>query len=113
MTDITIAQKMLDLKKSAEARKLEFSLSFRHVKKLMTTKYCFYTNNKFENNSNDKDLKRTIDRIDASKGYTDLNTVACCESFNNRKANLTLNDMINMFNVLSNKLNIHSLDKSK
>ena len=43
--DIDIAKKFLQLKQSAESRNLEFNLSLKTVRQLLTRKKCFYTYN--------------------------------------------------------------------
>lgn len=81
--------KRLHLCLSAEKRNLEFNLDDEDVRKLLERKTCYYTGAKFNNlNPN---YKRTIDRIDCSKGYVKDNVVACTHNINQIK-NLILED---------------------
>jgi hypothetical protein len=86
LTDLDIANKLIKLHQSAGSRGIEFNLSFRAVKKLLTTKRCFYTGVKFEP---DGLLSRSIDRVDSAIGYLDNNVVACTVDINGKKSNLT------------------------
>lgn len=81
--------KRLHLCLSAEKRNLEFDLNDEDVRSLLERKTCYYTGAKF-NNTN-PNFKRTIDRIDCSKGYIKGNVVACTHNINQIK-NLILED---------------------
>jgi hypothetical protein len=92
VNDLTVAKKMLQIKKSADDRNLPFDLSFSETKKLLTAKRCFFT--KIELNEIDQHPdKRSFDRIDNSKGYINGNVVACTTAFNQRKGNITIGDI--------------------
>lgn len=65
-------------------RGIEFKLSFAAFKKLKTAKLCYYTGLKMSDDAGY--LKRTIDRIDSSKGYTVKNCVPCCDFANTFKS---------------------------
>jgi len=104
MTDLEYAKKFLTLYATAKERKIECTMSFKHYVKLQKTKVCFYTGVIFINVDNHP-LQRSIDRIDASLGYTDKNTVACTREFNCRKSNITISDITIMYEILQkNKL---------
>jgi hypothetical protein len=90
LTDYIVAKKLIQLKQSADSRGIEFKLSFKEVKKLMSAKICFYTRKKF---GEDLDA-RSIDRVDSSIGYVDGNVVACTVDINRKKANLTHDEII-------------------
>jgi hypothetical protein len=102
MTDIQIAKKMVAIQTSANSRLLRFDLSFSETKKLMTTKKCFFTGNPLNEKTNDPN-KRSFDRIDNKKGYVNGNVVACSESFNKRKGNLTIDEITILFKALQKK----------
>ena len=93
MTDLKVAQKYVSLSNNASSRRLEFSLTLNHVKKLLTAKKCYFTDS----------VQRTVDRLDASKGYTVENTVACTLGFNQKKNNLTAEEIKMMYNALKRK----------
>jgi len=91
MTDLHIAKKLLHIYKSANSRDIEFDLSFATVRREMKRKCCYYTG--IEMNEKDHDPnQRTFDRVDNEKGYVDGNVVACTQSINFSKANLTIPD---------------------
>jgi hypothetical protein len=89
LTDIDVAKKYLQLQKSAESRNKEFNLSFNDVKRLMKRKTCYYTGQRFT--SGGKNAK-TVDRIDATKGYVKGNVVACTHGINSLKEQLIEGD---------------------
>jgi hypothetical protein len=104
MTDLDYAKKFINLYAGAKERKIECTMSFKHYVKLQKTKVCFYTGVAFINVDNHA-LARSMDRIDASLGYTDKNTVACTREFNCRKSNVTISDIKIMYETLQkNKL---------
>ena len=100
--DIDVARKMLSLKSSAASRGLEFNVSFRKMKSLMTRKKCFYTGIIFSTNQDDK-YYRSIDRIDSSVGYIDSNIVACTVDINKKKANISVEEIKILATKLKNK----------
>lgn len=89
VTDYDIAKKMVQLKQSADHRGIEFNLSFKTLKRLLLTKTCFYTGEKFDNLKN----KRSIDRVDSSRGYVDDNVVSCTSRINMLKADLSFEEI--------------------
>lgn len=89
--DKRVARKFLSKMYDADKRGIEFSLSLRSVENLMRAEHCYYTGLKLtEPQSEDRGgqvaTDRTIDRIDASKGYVRGNVVACCYAANQLKA---------------------------
>jgi hypothetical protein len=86
MNDLAIAKKLCALHSSANSRDIEFNLSFKKLKQLMTRKTCFYTGVRFDK----KDNPMSIDRVDNTRGYVDDNVVACTVAVNQIKANLTI-----------------------
>ena len=100
ITDLGVALKLVCLANSAKKRDLEFSLTFRKVKKLVATTRCYFTGVEL-NRVNEDPNQRSIDRLDNSIGYTDDNTVACARSFNqNVKRDLTVEQIEQMYKGL-------------
>ena len=87
MTDVEIARKYLAKYDNARARKIPFSMSFAHFKRMMNRKTCFYTRAKLIDQHPQQ--HPTVDRKDPSLGYTDANTVVCTSVANNFKNNLS------------------------
>lgn len=85
--ELMVCNKYINLQQNAEKRGIEFTLSLAKLRKLLSTKRCFYTNVEFV--MDNAQLNRSIDRIDSSKGYTDDNVVACTVAVNNFKGNLS------------------------
>jgi hypothetical protein len=98
VSDLEVAKKMLKIFQSAADRKLEFSLSFESVKKLLSYQTCYYTNKKFEEEGS---MARSFDRIDSSKGYVEGNVVACTVDINGKKSNLTFDEIECLYKKLS------------
>ena len=103
ITDIEVAQKMMQLKQSAMSRGLPFELSFRTVKFLLLQKKCFYTGLQFEETG---DNSRSIDRIDSAKGYTEGNVVACTVGINGKKSNLSISEIEQIYSGVQKKLKL-------
>jgi hypothetical protein len=102
MSDIDVAQKLIQISHSAKSRNIEFDMSFRKVKRLLLTKKCFFTN-VILNNINGDDNQRTFDRVDNTKGYIDSNVVVCSRRFNMLKGNITPNEIILLYKGLLKK----------
>lgn len=86
-----VARKFLAKMYDAEKRGLEFTLSLKSIENLMKAEYCYYTGFKLtepksEEGSFQIATDRTIDRIDASKGYVKGNVVACSFAANQLKS---------------------------
>ena len=77
---------------SCKGRNIEFKLSLKRYKQLIITKRCFYTGVLMNDREHDP-KQLTLDRIDASIGYTDGNTVACCLDINRKKKDLTVSEI--------------------
>lgn len=78
-----VATRYLQLKDSAKSRGKEFNLTLLDVRRLMQRKTCFFTKRRFD--EGDVNWKRTMDRLDASKGYVKGNVVACSKWANSLK----------------------------
>jgi hypothetical protein len=102
LTDSDVAKKLLAIQHSAITRNIDFNLSFKRMKQLMNAKRCFYSGEVL-NNIVGNPNQFTIDRIDASKGYTDNNVVQCSLRFNQIKSNLTINEIGMMVKKLKTK----------
>lgn len=77
---LIVAAKYLQLLQSATKRNKEFNLTIADVNKLMSRKTCGLTGVKFNEHN-----KRTIDRIDANKGYVKGNVMAVTHKANQIK----------------------------
>jgi hypothetical protein len=106
LDDYYIAKKLVQLKQSADSRKIEFSLKFSTVKRLLGTKTCFYTGKVFAKTGKNS---RTIDRVDSSRGYVDDNVVSCTLEINTKKSNLTSEEIF----LLSKRIEKHASQKIK
>lgn len=84
MDDVQLARKYLNKVENARSRGIPFKLTFTSYKNLMRAKKCFYTGIDLSDVEGAAD-QRTIDRINANKGYEAGNVVACCKGFNNLK----------------------------
>jgi hypothetical protein len=104
--DYYIAKKLVQLKQSADSRRIEFSLKFSTVKKLLNSKVCYYTGKTFTKKG---PFSRSIDRVDSSKGYIDGNVVACTTEINTKKTNLTIDEIL----TISKKVEKHLKKKKK
>lgn len=98
LTDLEVAKKMIKIFQSAQDRKLDFALSFKTVKTLLTYCSCYYTNKKFEEEGQNA---RSFDRIDSDKGYVEGNVVACTIDINSKKSNLTYEEIELLYKKLS------------
>lgn len=78
------AKKFLSIKANAASRGIEFTLTLNDVKSLLKRKTCYFTKVRFDGGMN----RRSIDRLDHTKGYTKDNTVACTIRINQIKASL-------------------------
>lgn len=98
VADKQVAEKYLNLLKSAERRSIEFKLTFSDIRRLLQEPACYYTGTKFiDYNDFEHDDYKTIDRIDNDKGYVKGNVVACTNLFNKRKSNLTVNEITHLY----------------
>ena len=106
--DIIVAKKLLQIQNSASERAIPFSLSFKKVKALLLTKTCYFSGIEFDNS---EDNKKTFDRIDSLKGYSDDNVVACTQKINKRKSELSFEEIEMLYNgIIKHK---KSLEKNK
>jgi hypothetical protein len=98
ISDLDVAKKMLKIFQSAVDRNLEFDLGFETVKSLLLYPSCFYTGKKFEEEGI---YGRSFDRIDSNLGYVEGNVVACTVDINQKKANLSFDEIEVLYNKLS------------
>ena len=81
--DEVVARKYLAKLNNARSRGIEFSLTLADVRAMQLKKTCYYTGMLLSDDCNPMDpQKRTLERLDSSKGYTKENTVACCFAAN-------------------------------
>lgn len=97
MNDLALARAYVNKANSCKSRKISFDLSLRRYRQLRRTRRCFYTGVELTPDN------FSLDRIDAGVGYTDSNTVACDLEFNQRKSNLTMDDMVALCRALRRK----------
>lgn len=102
VTDRKVARKFLDIEKSAQERGITFNMSLKKVRSLLNTKKCYFTGRPLNNVNHHAD-QLTFDRIDNSKGYIDSNVVACSYAFNLLKGNLTVEQIVLMYEGLKKK----------
>ena len=86
MNEIDIARRFVSKHDNAKRNGWEFELSFTEFKKLMNKKKCEYSG--LVLTETDGTNKRTIDRIDNSKGYIKGNVRVVAECVNLYKATL-------------------------
>lgn len=84
--EVKLAEKYHNLYKSAARRGKAFNLTLKDVHKLLQATRCYFTEVNFIDG--DAQYKRTIDRVDHTKGYVKGNVVACTLLANQLKASL-------------------------
>ena len=100
LKDIDIAKRLVRTQASDKKRSIDFDLSFAKLKRILNAKRCFFTGAKLNYDNPEHDHYLTLDRLDALKGYTDDNLVACGRAFNLRKGELSARDIILMYKGL-------------
>lgn len=90
ITDSEIVNKFIYLRESARKRGIPFDMSLKKIKSLLLQKKCFYTGIPF---GIEDDLRRSVDRVDSSAGYTDSNVVACNVRINRVKSDATVEEL--------------------
>ena len=90
--DLDIATRYVALAASAKSREIEFNISFSEFKKIFNKKKCYYSGKKLVKGKN-----FSFDRADNSKGYVSNNVVACDKSLNNRKTDLTVEEITQIY----------------
>lgn len=106
-TDDEIIVKFRNLRDSAQRRGIKFTISLKKLITLYETKTCTYTGIPLTLDN------FSVDRVDTKKGYCDNNVVACDEKFNRKKANLTVQEIENMYNILVKYKHIKPKKKCK
>lgn len=89
--DIDVARKYVQLKQNSETRGLPFDLKLADVRRLLSRKCCYYTGVKLcdepvATGGPVPPNKRTVDRVDNTKGYIRGNVVACAHNANQLKS---------------------------
>jgi hypothetical protein len=102
ITDLEVAKKLISIKTSADSRKLEFDLSLKKVRQLLSTKKCYISGANLNRVQFD-DNQLTFDRLDNTKGYTDDNVVACSLKMNRLKDSLTIEDITMLYMAIVKK----------
>lgn len=102
VTDLEVAKKLISIKSSADGRALEFDLSLKKVRQLLSTKKCYISGAKLNRVQGDNN-QLTFDRLDNTKGYTDDNVVACSLKMNRLKDSLTIEDITMLYMAIVKK----------
>ena len=89
-TDLEVAKKFMSLSSNANRRGKDFGLTLAEVRRLLSLKRCQLTGVEMTLAGDEpaKGTDRTIDRVDASKGYVVGNVAAVCYAANMLKAQL-------------------------
>ena len=85
--DLRVARSYNSKNDDARNRNLQFSLTLSDWTKLMSEPVCPYSGKRFSHKSGGSD-SRTMERINASLGYTVENTIAVTSAANSEKSNL-------------------------
>lgn len=101
--DVKLCGSYLEHAKNANLRSIPFLLSFTKFKRLMKTKYCFYTGVLLDRSVLENDLYPTIERLNSSLGYTDDNVVVVCKRINSVKSNISIEDIRDIYDGLKRK----------
>lgn len=88
--DVKLAKRYLDKSKNAQKRKLEFTLTFSDYKRLSKIKRCQYSGivlvDEFSEDPGIAWRRRSLERVDNTKGYTRENTIVICQGINQFKS---------------------------
>lgn len=96
--DTKVARIYTRLQQSAKDRGLEFDLSLMSLRNILKAKKCYYTGKDISTwHDREDEYKLTIDRVDNDKGYITGNVVACSHTFNQKKGNLTVQEIQILF----------------
>ena len=87
---LEITGKYYHLMRSASTRNKDFNLTRTDIRRLLERKTCFYTGLPFSTKEGSPYI-RTIDRVNANRGYVKGNVVACCKMANEFKNQLLEN----------------------
>lgn len=90
--DAALARLYLYKLNSCLERRISWELSLGDLRKIAKRKTCYYSGQKIVNQTGHRN-RMTLDRLDASKGYTKENTVACCHWVNQLKGELFENSV--------------------
>lgn len=104
VTDLIVAKKLVNIKKSAQSRGLHFDMSLKRIRQLLNTKKCALTGMRIYVYNDVPDHVKTttpddclsFDRFDSSKGYVDDNVIAVSHMINLKKSNLSPQEIINL-----------------
>ena len=91
------------IKSGAKNRNLDFEIDYNFIQKLWKNQkgLCYYTKVQMKLTARQKDpYQVSIDRINSNLGYTEENTVLCCQAINYMKNDYSLKD----FNLFKNSL---------
>lgn len=94
-------------KENANERGIEFNLPLDEFSKLQKRSHCAYTGQPFQRD--DRELKRTFERIDPTKGYLHGNVIACSAAANQAKSGL---DSFEQNPVIPDEMKVHLLERA-
>jgi hypothetical protein len=92
-----------NIKSGAKNRNLDFKINYEFILKLWKVQngLCYYTKIPMKLTARQKNPHQvSIDRINSNLGYTEENTVLCCQAINYMKNDYSLED----FNMFKNSL---------
>lgn len=101
MNDLDLATRYVSTARSAGDRSIEFSLTLSEMRSILKRNICPYTGIPMTDVVGDD--QKTLDRIDASKGYVTGNVIACSRRINSTKGNLTSEQILAMAKVIKQK----------
>lgn len=104
VTDVFVASKFMQIKTSAESRGIEFNMSLRRVRQLLSTQRCYFSGVELISNDQKAPNQLTFDRIDNTKGYVDNNVVVCSSKVNLMKGNLTIDNILMLYKGVKKKI---------
>jgi hypothetical protein len=104
VSDLEVGKKLVSIAKSAESRGIHFDMSFKRVKQLLNTKRCFISGVELNRIPSDK-RQLTFDRLDNNLGYIDSNVVACSLRMNQLKNDISVNEILLLYNAINKKKN--------
>lgn len=111
-SEYKMVKRYLNKFKDAYERDIPFELTFNQFKKILSRKVCPFSGRVMTDDENQPD-SRSLDRIDASKGYIRGNVIACSYRINCIKSNLTEEEILNIVKVIQKRRKLKFNGSSK